>query len=84
MPDGHDLSNELDFETHIKEMDDRALMEFTAREVYETCQLTQNHEQRIGVLENIGRKTFGVSNGISTIIGGAVIAVINYFTGKTA
>jgi len=45
------MLNDLDFEHKIKNMGDRELLEFSARQVWETCQRCERHEKRIKTLE---------------------------------
>ena len=80
MPNGKELVNELDFEKQIKEMDDRGLLEFTARQVYETCEITKRHSSRIKTLEDGSKKVSTITGGISGGITAVTIAVIDYFT----
>ena len=68
----NEMQKGLNFEKSIKEMTDRGLLEFTAREVY-------HHGKRISTLENRSNKTFGAVGGIAGFIGIVIGAVINYF-----
>ncbi len=78
MPNGKELVNELDFEKQIKEMDDRGLLEFTARQVYETCEITKKHSGRIKTLEDGSKKISTISGSISGGLTAAMIAVADY------
>ena len=80
MPDN--MLDEMEFEKRLKEMPDRQLLEFVAHQTYEVCRDVTFQEKRIMALENINKKYFGITGGISAIIGGAIIAVINYFFNK--
>ena len=72
----NEMQRGLDFDKSIREMTDRGLLEFTAREVY-------THGKRITTLENRSNKTFGAVGGIAGFIGIVIGAVINYFVRNT-
>lgn len=74
------MLNDLDFEKRIKELDDRGLQEFTARQVYEVRKDVSSNTKRIVSLEHKNKKVFAITGGLGSIFGGAIIAVINYFT----
>ena len=77
MPDN--ILDEMEFDKRLKEMPDRQLLEFVAHQTYEVCRDVTLQEQRITSLENVNKRAFGITGGISAILGGAIIAVINYF-----
>ena len=77
-----EMLGNLDFEKRIKEMDDRSLLEFTARQTYDVCQLVSKHDRRLRVVENRDRKFMGTIGGIGGAIGAGIVAAINYFIGK--
>lgn len=55
MPNGKEILNDLDYEKQITTMSDRALLEFTARQLFEHC------EQQKGLtvdIEGLKKKTF--------------------------
>ncbi len=82
MPNGKEFLNELEFETRMKDMNDRELQEFTARQVYDVCSVVAKHEKRITAVERKSNKIIGTAAAIGTGIGAGVIAIISYFTGK--
>lgn len=82
MPNGDYILNDLELEEKMRNMNDRQLLEFNVRQSYATTILAHSNEKRIKGLENRSRKAFALSGGAGTIIGGAIIAVINHFTGK--
>ncbi len=78
----NEMLNELDFQNHLKDMGDRDLLEFVARQTYETNLRCPKHDQRITDLEV---KTKGISALSGAISGGfisAIIAIIEYFRMK--
>ena len=74
--------NDLQVEQRIKEMNDRELMEFTARQVYDVCSIAGNNTKRIVSLERRGNKIMGIIGGVGTFVGAIIVAVINYFAGR--
>ncbi len=80
MPNG--INQELDFEKNISSMKDRDLLEFVARQNYETCIRCESHNKRITSLENQNKKISGIAGGISGTITGIIIGVISYFTNR--
>ena len=70
---------DIDIEHSIKEMPDRQLLEFTARQVYSVCGTVRDHGRRINNLEGRARKTTGIAGGIGTAIGAAIVTLFNYF-----
>ncbi len=79
MPNG--INSELEFEKRIGGMADRQLLEFVARQNYETCQRCEAHDSRISVLETSNRKISGITGGVAGTLTAIVISVINYFVG---
>ena len=79
MPNGRYVTNELDFEQHISGMKDRDLLEFVARQNYETCLRCEKHNKRITSLETQSKKISGIAGGIAGIIAAIIVAIINYF-----
>jgi hypothetical protein len=82
MSNGNYVNQELEFEKQITEMGDRDLLEFVARQNYETCIRCEKHNSRIVALENQSRKISGISGGIAGTITGVVVGIINYVIGK--
>uniref|UniRef100_A0A6M3L1H8 Uncharacterized protein n=1 Tax=viral metagenome TaxID=1070528 RepID=A0A6M3L1H8_9ZZZZ len=81
MPNGKNLINELDYREKIKAMKPRALQEFTALRVYETCIIVERNDRRITVLEKRDRKWTGIGGGIGAIIASAIWAILNFVKG---
>jgi len=79
MPNGNYVNSELDFENQIGKMADRTLLEFVARQNYETCIRCDKHNVRITALENESKKISGIAGGIAGTITAIVIGIINYF-----
>uniref|UniRef100_A0A6M3KUF5 Uncharacterized protein n=1 Tax=viral metagenome TaxID=1070528 RepID=A0A6M3KUF5_9ZZZZ len=79
MPNGNYVNQELEFEKRITGMDDRDLLEFVARQNYETCIRCEKNNVRIIALENENKKISGITGGIAGTIAGIIIGVINYF-----
>ena len=73
------MLDDLDFERQIGELSDRGLSEFTARQVFEARKDIHSNTRRIKSLEGKSRKVFAISGGAGTMIGGAIVALINYF-----
>lgn len=82
MPNGLEFLSSLELEQRLKGMNDRELSEFTARQVYHTCLLANSNERRIVTLENKGNKITGVAGAIGTLIGAAIVGILNWFVGK--
>ena len=79
---GKEFISDLEFESLIKEMDDRELQEFTARQVYEVCSTVASHGKRLFAVERKGNRVIGAAGATGAFIGGGLIAIINYFTGR--
>ena len=82
MPNGNYVNSELEFEQSIARMPDRALLEFVARQNYETCIRCDKHNVRITALENQSKKISGITGGITGTITAIIIGVIGYFTNR--
>ena len=78
MPNGLEFLDELALETHIKKMGDRELSEFTARQIYDVCNLTRSNERRIVTLEKRGNKLIGLVGSLGALLGAAFMAAIEY------
>jgi len=78
MPNGRYFLNDLELEQQIKDMNDRQLLEFTARQTYDVCILATSNEKRIAKLENKNLKLNGIIGGSGALIGAAVAASINF------
>ena len=76
------INQELDFEKLISGMKDRDLLEFVARQNYETSLRCPRHDSRIAALENQNKKISGIVGGITGAITGIIIGIINYFTNR--
>ena len=79
MPNGNYVNQELEFEKRIAGMGERALLEFVARQNYETCIRCEKHSVRITALENQSKKISGIFGGIAGLVSAVVIGIINYF-----
>lgn len=80
MPNGRYFLNDMEFEQHIKNLSDRELLEFTARQTYDVSIVAGSNKKRIGKLEGQSNKRSGVIGGGGAMIGAAIVAVINHFT----
>ncbi len=78
----NEINQELNFEQNIADMKDRDLLEFVARQNYETCLRCAKHDLRISSLENESRKISSISGGISGTITAVIVGVISYFTNR--
>ena len=81
-PNGRYILNDMEFEQNIRQMNDRQLLEFTARQTYGVCLLAESSEKRIDILERRDRKTFSIIGGLAAFFGAAVVAIINFFLGR--
>ncbi len=79
MSNGNYVNSELEFERNISALPDRELLEFVARQNYETCIRCEKHNARIVALENQSKKISGIAGGIAGLISAIVVGVINYF-----
>ncbi len=80
MPNGNEMIGELDFEKRIKEMADRQLLEFMARQTFEITDKCKTYDTEIDLLKTGDRKTSGIVGGISGTVTSILIGIINYFT----
>ena len=80
MPNG--MNYELDYEKRIREMPDRQLLEFVARQALEITGKCSVYDKQIASLEEGNRKASSISGGISGTITGVVIGLISYFTNR--
>jgi hypothetical protein len=80
MPTG--INQELEFEKRISGMPDRTLLEFVARQNWETCIRCEAHDKRIKSLETGSKSISGITGGITGAITGIIIGVINYFANR--
>lgn len=74
--------NDLELEEHLKDMSDREVIEFVARQTYDVCNLAGSNERRIILLEKRGNRFIGIVGAFGAFIGAIVIAVVNYFAGR--
>ena len=84
MANSKDMLDDLEFESQIAKLGDRDLMEFTARQVFETRKDVRSNSGRIKTLEDRDKKAYGKVSGISgaigIAIGSAILFLINHFT----
>jgi len=78
MPNGRDVVDKLEFLEHIKGLPDRELLEFVARQNYETSIECPRQDRRITSLEKGSRKTSGITGGATGGIIAAIVAIISY------
>ena len=76
MPNGYEMLNEMEFDRRIKELDDRGLAEFNARQIYDIRTGLQKVKNRVTTLESRDHKTFGIVGGVGGVLGTAVGAAI--------
>lgn len=79
MPNG--ILSEAEFENEIKNLSDRQLSEFVARQVYDICKQREAEDKRIAVLEGRDKKFAGALGGVSGAVGAILVSVIDYFVG---
>lgn len=77
-----DMINQLEFEKQISTMSDRALMEFTARQTYSTCEIQRTHEKRLSALESVNKKQLSIGTGVGAVITGVVYVLLELFRPK--
>ena len=82
MANGNEMLGDLEFERRIGELNDRELLEFTARQVFETRKIVGSNTKRIHGLEGRSRKAFAFSGGAGTFVGGVIVGIISYFRGS--
>ena len=81
MPNG--IINELDFEKRIREMADRQLLEFVARQTFEITGKCRTYDAQIASLEAGNRRASSVIGGITGTITAIIIGIINYFINRS-
>lgn len=72
MPNGKYILNDLEFDKQIKEMNDRELMEFSAR-------LGYSNAIRITSMEAQRRRAIGMTGGLGVFVGGVIVGLIEFF-----
>ena len=79
MPNGRYILNDLEFEQKIQQMNDRELLEFTARQTYGACLLAADNKKHINNLEKRDRKAFSLVSGLGAFFGAAVAVIVDFF-----
>ncbi len=74
------MLNELEFEKRIKELQDRPLLEFIARQTWETASKCNQYDKDIDDLKNGNRKASRLNGGVTGAIAGIIVGVITYFS----
>jgi len=74
--------DDLELERRLANMSDRDLLEFTARQTYDVCNLAGSNERRIISLEKKGNKFMGSIGIVGAFIGAVIVSVINFFVSK--
>ena len=77
MPDN--FLDRMELDKRIEGMENRQLMEFTAKEVYSISVQVTDHQKRIKKLENRNRKEMGLVGTIGGILGVAFASILDYF-----
>ena len=75
------MMDDLDFDQKIKSKPDRELLEFVAEQVYKVSLRCPIEEKRITALEGQNKKMFGLTGGVSGVIGAGIVAALNWFFG---
>ena len=75
----NEMTSDMEFENVLNTLHGDDLTKLVARTLYNHCADEAKQEERIVNLEAQGHKLFGVTGGLSAILGGAIIAVINHF-----
>jgi len=78
----NEINSDLEFEAHIKKLNDRGLIEFVARQQYDMAKICPIHDKRLKAVEGKSKKALASSGGIGVIIGGIIIAIVEYFSKK--
>ena len=73
------VTNGLDFERLISGMEDRTLLEFVARQNYETSLRFERHDKRITLLEKQNKKMSSLFGGIAGLTSAIIVGVANHF-----
>jgi hypothetical protein len=82
MSNGNEMLNEMDFDKKVSEMKERGeLLEFVAKQVYKISIRCPEEDKRITALESQNKKMFGVTGGVSGVIGAGIVAALNWFFG---
>ncbi len=82
MPNGHEILDEMDFNKKLAEMKERGeLLEFVAKQVYKISIRCPKEDERITALEGQNKKMFGLTGGVSGVIGAGIVAALNWFFG---
>jgi hypothetical protein len=92
MSNGGTILSSAEFENQIKDLSDRKLIEFTARQLYDHCRadgLAQVERvdmlKRIGALETGDKKTSSITGGVTGGIAAAFVAAIDWLIkGRTS
>lgn len=82
---GKDILNEIDFDKEIAGMDDRRLMEFTARQIYVQCTKFTKlpcQQQDADCPAPTNYKKIGIFTAIGMVLAGIGIALGKWFSGK--
>lgn len=79
MSNGRYILNDIEFEQKILRMNDRELLEFTARQTYGVCLLAADNKKRIDGLERRDRKAFSVTGGLGAFFGAAIAMIAEFF-----
>lgn len=90
MPDGEQLTNQLEFEERLRKMSIEEQSIFNAKQVYFLTTKVDNLDKKFDTLSTYvgecipshNKKTSAISGGISGGIIAAVIAIIEYFRGR--
>jgi len=82
MHNGRYMLNDLEYEEKIRRMNDRELLEFTARQIYDIYTLTEDNRKRIEALERIDKKAFSIVSGLGAFVGAAIAVIVDFFVGK--
>ena len=69
------ILNSADFENKIRNMPDRELSEFVAREIFSFCRKQEQTEIRLNDIENINKKSF-LLTGMGGVGAGTAIVVL--------
>jgi hypothetical protein len=73
------FSNDLKVEEQIKEMGDRDLLEFVARQTSILVGVVNLQDKRISKVEAKDSRIMGIVGGFGTVIGAIIVGTINYF-----
>jgi hypothetical protein len=80
----NEINQKVEFENSIKFLKDRELSEFIARLIWEHCEdgklINKDVEKRLTTVESRDKKVIGAISGGSSILGAAIIWIINIFT----